>query len=62
MGWMAVVALAVGHVGGDFWAGNFAFGCSGVNYTHLGCFGAPGEARASAKSFDNAFQESGLPN
>jgi len=35
--------LAVTHIGGHIWAENFVFGCSRVSYTHLGCFGAPGE-------------------
>ena len=35
---------------GDFGAGKFIFRCSRVSYTHLGCFGAPGGAGASAKS------------
>jgi hypothetical protein len=47
---------------GDIGAGNFIFGCSRVRYAHLGCFGAPGGAGASAKPFENVFQESGLPN
>jgi hypothetical protein len=28
------------HDGGEFWAGNFTFGCSGVRYTHLGSLGS----------------------
>jgi len=54
--------LAVMHVGGDIWAGNFICGCSQVRYTHPGSFGAPGGAGAGAKLFDNASQKSGLPN
>jgi hypothetical protein len=53
--------LAVAHVGGGFWAGHFKLGCSGVGYTHLGYFGARGEAGGGAKSFENGFQESVFP-
>jgi hypothetical protein len=37
-------------------------GRNDILYTHLGCFGARGRAGGSAKSFENTFQESGLPN
>ena len=48
-----VVALTIAHVGGGFWVEIFIFGCSRVNYTHLGCFGAQGEVGGGAKLFDN---------
>jgi hypothetical protein len=42
--------------------GYFIFGCSGDSYTHLGCFGARGGAGGGAKSLENGFHQSGLPN
>jgi hypothetical protein len=43
---------------GDFRAGSLIFGCGRAGYTHLGYFGARGEAGGGAKSFENGFQES----
>jgi hypothetical protein len=37
-------------------------GRNDILYIHLGCFGAPGGAGAGARSFENVFQKSGLPN
>jgi len=43
--------LAVAHVGGEFRAGYVIFGYIWVIYTHLGCFGAQGEAGGGAMEF-----------
>jgi hypothetical protein len=49
-------------LGGIFGREISYLGRNGILYTHLGCFGAPGGVGASTKSFDNAYQKSGLPN
>jgi hypothetical protein len=59
------VRSLLGLMGGDCGVGNFIFRNNGRNdilYTHLGCFGAPGGVGVGAKSFENGFQKSGLPN
>jgi hypothetical protein len=56
------VRSLLGSLGGN-WGREFLYlGRNDILYTHLGCFGAPGGAGAGAKSLENVFQESGLPN
>ena len=41
--------------------GYFVLGYIWVMYTHLGCFGAQGEAGGSEKALKNVFHQSGFP-
>jgi hypothetical protein len=57
-----VVRSLLGSLGGNSGREFLYLVRNDILYTHLGCFGAPGGTGASAKSFDNAYQKSGLPN
>jgi hypothetical protein len=58
-GWLRSL---LGALGGDFGRDILYLGVAGYSYTHLGCFGARGGAGGGAKSLENGFHQSGLPN